>query len=950
MNKYKKLAFAAVSVVMAGSMAISFAACGGGNDDKKSGPNISGNGAGDITNGNYLGYTNSQDTWLGGGMNASGTVDGNFNRGTEPAAANLSAGKPSTDASGNLTYASSTTLKTSFGYSKVATGITFDTIKSLAGGSESAQSVTFAGKTYSSGNLKPAWQALNDQLDINISDDWVAQGGQQASDNIAKIKENSSLANYAMLTASADTIVTESANNTLLDVNQYLYYMPNYAAFLQANPIVRLSLTANADTGAMYMLPYFDGNDDIEKYVLMRKDIVEKLLDGADYSAATGTFAAQGTAKNGAETKGAITVDATSSHVKAYMGQTGGYRIAVTDPSALRQATADEVSYGNNLSHVNKADAGKTVTVVVDYNAALTAAQDEATALGAAIKEVTDTVYNVNSGNIVDIQNYVIDAKNGNVTGAQLIKILREYIKVAYHKDGETAAFYTQLSDVFNSAYAAWDVDLYVALGRCAVSSSALLGDATKGEAFSYMLGSRQGTTDRSYDVASMAGELYGVRGLTSRFAGLYTYIDKDGNMKDARADAATWDALANMSALAKEGLYYTGQGAAKDVASIGKAGNTAKLQIYSSTDYVQTQTAKGGFAAQGVTNLDVEAGYNYAPILTPVSHWDTDDDGVKDTVMRFTESWRGVKDGGFTVSLAYVKDNPDRLAAVLKFIDYFFSNDGQILMTYGPQSTAGNITKAQGATVNTAYGTWYATKAAKTLEAAKTEGIVDTFDGEQYFVKGAANKANYFCYKNELYTGTFYNGRQIPTLTDENLDVFYNISGQNFTAHARNFLGSCLNLGIKDQGFEYQCTSDCGLVGADIFAIAINNGTIRHTRQVLDEDNLWYTLVPTKLPFVKIEIEAMDDDYKYVSGNGGDGFNFFFAKSSCRSNLLTDIMYYGYDTSVEISCVAALHLSIPGNGAGVVAMLNDKGMSTVDGFAQTRWEKLVAYYGTLTA
>ena len=144
-----------------------------------------------------------------------------------------------------------------------------------------------------------------------------------------------------------------------------------------------------------------------------------------------------------------------------------------------------------------------------------------------------------------------------------------------------------------------------------------------------------------------MAGELYGVRGLTSRYTTFYAYIDKEGNIKDARNETAYWNALENMSKLAKEGLYYTGAGQTDGLLSIANNETNPGIQVYSSTDYVQTQTRLAGYSVDGQLNKKIEAGYNYAPILTPVSRWDVNGDGTAEKVMRFTESWRGVKNGG---------------------------------------------------------------------------------------------------------------------------------------------------------------------------------------------------------------------------------------------------------------------------------------------------------------
>ena len=78
-------------------------------------------------------------------------------------------------------------------------------------------------------------------------------------------------------------------------------------------------------------------------------------------------------------------------------------------------------------------------------------------------------------------------------------------------------------------------------------------------------------------------------------------------------------------------------------------------------------------------------------------------------------------------------------------------------------------------------------------------------------------------------------------------------INEGKFTDHARQYIGSALNFGNKDQGFEAQCTPTCGLVGANIWAIAKVNGTIVYPVAGLVNDSeygYWRTLVPTVLPF----------------------------------------------------------------------------------------------------
>ncbi|MDE6075310.1 MAG: hypothetical protein K2G26_02620, partial [Clostridia bacterium] len=378
-----------------------------------------------------------------------------------------------------------------------------------------------------------------------------------------------------------------------------------------------------------------------------------------------------GTAKkgNGGDYANTLT---TETAITSFMGKTGSWTAEVLDKDG------------------KKLDAG----ITVNYDKALAAAKGTE-GLGAAVTAAAGKAYTGDSGNIVDIMNFAINEKQGAVTGAQLKKILQEYIKVAYYVGGTETSFYTQagykLSDVFAGYSAAWDVDLYAAIGRVLVTNPGILksgkaGNTIGGEKATphknlYLLSARQNNMQRMIDTVSMVGQLYGVRGLESK--NLYSYVGSDGKIKDPRGDAKSYEAMEKFNAFWKEGLIYTGASGSNADQSYYKDETPEALSCY---DYVNTQTPVG-FTLQGATtkSYDVEEGYNYTPIITPVSKWN---DG-KEQVMRFTESWRTTKDTGFCVPVANVKDNPVKLRAVLTFIDKMFSNDGQILLTYGPKATS---------------------------------------------------------------------------------------------------------------------------------------------------------------------------------------------------------------------------------------------------------------------
>lgn len=898
MNKYKKIASLVVATVMAGSLVASLTACNTGN---------------------------------GGGGSGSG-----------------SALTPKLDENGKLTYSENIEIPVSLGYNGPDVGIKYTetNITTHLGGA----STKLMGVSHTAGELKPAWAALEKELGIKIKDVYKGAEAGKNIGNMKEAKEIGGLKGVSLMTASAATINDASTDGSLLNIADYLEYMPNYKAFLESNDIIYASLISNKE-GAMYMLPYFDGNDDIEKFVILRKDLTSWLLDATDLATASGfgTFKSQAAAKNGSTTSPVKDVVGTKSSVKSFMGTKAAdnYSVDVTNP-ALYTYSGD---YGDATR--TSATGAETVKVYICYDKALEAAKQDGTALNTALKAVTGVeakLSTLDSGNIVDLQNLAIDESQGEVTGLQLLNILNAYIDVAYCTTAEGGtSFYAasnnnlKRSDVFNSASAAWDVDLYVALGRCFVTSGTYLGNQVRGEGLLYLLAGREYTTQRTNDIVSLAGELYGVRGLESRYN--YTYIDKDGNIKDARESAETFDAVAKIYAMAQEGLFNTSEAITKDHLA-NNCGDNKGIQTLSIHDYVQTQTVDGF----------VDTAWNFAPVLTPVSRWD-DGNGEK-KVMRFTESWRGVKDGGITVSTASVKNKPERLSAVLAVIDYMYSKDGQLLLTYGPQDTTNNS-----ATPN---GLWYANASSLALNDVidSTKTIPATnYAPAQYTVK-AEYAQRCFVYKEKVYEGDLYIDRNIPILTDENLNLFKNKSGKSFTNHARRLLGTCLPLGNKDQGFEYQCTAECGKVGSRIFNIALANGTIKHQYQTLDgtdgngnyvgggsasNPNLWYTLAPTQLPYTKLQTNALGNatgTLQTISGIGADGYNLYINSGKTKSNLFLDLMYNGYDTSVALTSIASLRsVNMPADAAGCVQLNKDLGMDMLMTYKKAGWKVINDWY-----
>lgn len=851
MNKTKKIAVAAVSLVMAGTMAVSIAAC-------------------------------------------SGKTHGKFK---DAAQAKL---EVSLDESGRLKYSSDTTLNVNIGDKN------YRSISYLEAGKVLSGTVTLPdGKQYKSGDLKPTWANLQTKLGLKFNDVYKAD-----TKKLDEMDKDKASADWNIVTDSADNMTTKgtATPELLLDFNQYLDYMPNYKAYLDANAVVRLALTSDTETGAMYYAPYFDGDNDVEKYTMVKKNWVKALLDN-EPSATSTTFASQATAKSASDLDGdKQTIDGTAASAEAFMGKTD-WSIVGGD--------------GNT-------------TINIKYSDALTAAKGT-TGLGAAVTAAAGKAYTGDSGNIVDIMNFIINETEGNVTGDKLLKVVQEYIDVAYKIGGNKA--YATRSDVFNGLNAAWDADLMTALFRCVVtnghvlnSGSGKIGSGGTAENMLYALAAREKTTQRTMDIVALAGELFGARGLESRFE--YTYIDNGGNLRDARSDASTYEALAKMNALAKEGLLYFGQASNKAV-SYYTSNSIEALMMH---DYSQTQTSTGGFAVQKdsggnalIPNNGVETDYDFEPILTAVSKWDTNCDGTAETIMRFTESWRSIKNTGFCVPYDSVKGSPEKLSAVLAFVDYIFSPEGQIDFTFGPQATAEDGTN----------GFWYNPEYNAATHKAEDGWGKFTYNGKTYASK-TKYKAGYIPTVTNSMMNLFYgktvNGFFLPATDADKQEIGYGIAKLpgNYTDTARNVIGSTLPLGLKNQGFEYQCTAACGLAGTAIVNEAVVNGAIKHVSTAIT-NNRWYIEAPTALPL-------SSQQATWVGANCKDlKTSIFVNSSSTNRNLAIYVMFNGFNTDIELVKGGK---KMPATAAEIVTLVNETyQLKTYEGYMKSAWSAALTMY-----
>ncbi len=651
----------------------------------------------------------------------SGTTPGTSNSGSD------SSGTTVETPALELTYAGGTELRMATGYNSADTGMFFSA--KIAG-----EGVTLAdGKTYNTGDLKPTWVEVQNKLNVKFTDMYQGNSSQN------EFNHHKEKLNEVDMVSGTVALLTEYGKiGEIVNLTNYLDAMPNFKAYLEANPIVRLSITGSvtndASKGAIYFSPYFDGVNDIEKMPLMRTDWVEKLLNGEGKfeAAASGTTA--------------------TPVYKPYMPTTGTVSVTVVkkDGSGTEEITKDYSKYGN-----------------------------------------------------------IIEKMNASMSGVEAVNMLRDYIDATY------GGYYgTNRADLFIGQNAAWDADELVALLRCVCANSQTLNGT---DTINGLFSREEGNHARRADVYRLAGVLFGARGMESRQEWLY--IGSDGKLVDARTQDATYEALERMNAMAQEGLI------AKDFLASNADGKTETYlkndNGFMHYDYNQTQTVYNESGA-------LQEGEKYMAVMVPVAKWD-DGDATTPDYMRFTESWRSVKTDGWGISMAGVgltEDKkvttqaeidalPDKLKACLKIIDYAYSAEGQVLMSYGPAAFRGT----------------------------------ETFN---------------------------FNGEEWPVIADATRTELWDKAKGNYTNYARQYLGSTLSF-AKSQAFEYQCTTAVGREGAGYISKAIALGTIKHPMLSI-ESNPWWTSMPTVLPVdaedqtqINTFVELGVDKFSATKGKGAN-------------------------------------------------------------------------------
>lgn len=135
------------------------------------------------------------------------------------------------------------------------------------------------GTVIAQGDLKPTWQYIQEQMGFTIED--VTIQDQKATEMI----DLSAATGFKDATvyggnSIAEDLMNYGAQGYFINLSDYLKYMPNFNAYLEANPNVATSITAY--DGGVYHIPYVAEIDNYARVFAGRAEWVQLLLDSED--------------------------------------------------------------------------------------------------------------------------------------------------------------------------------------------------------------------------------------------------------------------------------------------------------------------------------------------------------------------------------------------------------------------------------------------------------------------------------------------------------------------------------------------------------------------------------------------------------------------------------------------------------------------------------------------
>ena len=602
--------------------------------------------------------------------------------------------------------------------------------------------------------LAPIWQDIATNMNVKLQDAALSASSTACAEEAlitAKYKGYKGRKADLLQTTTGDTFTTEVNNGNILNLLPYINNgsMPNLKKWLDEHPAVKEQLTMSVgDTQGIYYTPYFDGLDQNEQQLNMNIDMVKALLDSATEQTETSKLYYD-QAKTGAFDTGYV--------YENFKYNTPFIASMDSDVAVARQSQTGLDDGADKQDRVDDNDVSKytTVSYVADK-------------INVKIESGQDIITKMNNLTTKD--------------GASMVACLKDYLNAHYGKYVGKGKLYAHLSDIFISTSACYNTDELIALLRCIKANPAWL----TGKADTTMIPffPRTGEDGRVRRLISFM-QIFGIRGLEGEKDRYW--ITADGKLTDGRSQEMLLKGLDNIWKLQQDKLFPETKGWTTD-------GSTTK------GDFRSTQLADGtAFMCNDMANVAAFNNdatgkgkcYNITGVLPPVSMWgftqedgsNTAKDGVKTVVgaktgfsyTRFSEDDRSLKPGGWGVVASSVKNSPEKLAKILKIMDYMYTPEGSVLECFGYNAQASEDQKSKAFTKRSA-----GEKAATKYDGSADDYLATDASGNYYVNVNSA----YIAEKTKLVKGTWHN-------------------------YMTQYWGSCLGIGnIRTNYLESQLTS----------------------------------------------------------------------------------------------------------------------------------------------
>ncbi len=413
------------------------------------------------------------------------------------------------------------------------------------------------------------------------------------------------------------------------------------------------------------------------------------------------------------------------------------------------------------------------------------------------------------------------------MNGQTLLAALKEsliaqygaYISSSVGGSASSGAIYNKLSEIFTSEKACYNVDDLVALIRCVKTNPKLLtGDATKTITPIVPRGSK---TSRQYTMGELAA-WWGVRGMSGENGNLY--FDLDGNIKDARTNTETYEALTNIHKIYQEGLIYQGFASASDNNTEDKY---RKDGMYAGTVFMLYEYNSSTCQFNGDADSKNTSGLNLQAVLPPVAKWAGDEtvslSGVEYSgYFHFSEDNRSLKTGGWAIPSSTTGET---LTNALKLMDYMFSDEGALIQDFGPDTKYTTTTSAHTAG-EYVYWTPYAESSEKLVLA----------------------------------------GVEQPEITQAIKDAII-ASGLGWNNYYRKYVGSTQGIGhVRHAGLDYECLfSEKGRAGLQMLSDAMSHDVFCLVKTTFDDEtDLFCNSMLTGIPVSSTVVTVYESDSAY--------------------------------------------------------------------------------------